>query len=179
MIGDGEDDKMIDRAIAAGAAGFVQTRAGPAPCAFPMTGGIGAGPMAKSVDEAFSGFTGRGQPGHARAVDWPDEAEGYEPLRRALQAAFEQSAHGKGKERHANSKPFDEQPIMEIVRLFGQAGIVGHAYQIIKKAQEAGNMALRGKTDAARAEFLGVIVYAAAAYHYLGSDAFCAPEASE
>lgn len=141
--------------------------------------------MAKKIGEDFARFTGRKEPGE-HGKPWTFDAEGpvmpdegYAPLANALAAAYTQSAYGKGKERHANSKPFDEQPIMEIVRLFGQAGIVGHAYQIIKKAQEAGNMALRGKKDAARAEFLGVIVYAAAAYHYLGSDAFCTPEPSE
>ena len=167
MIGDREmerGDGGVSHAIAAGEAGFKK--------------------VAKKLGDDFGHFTGRGEPGE-HGKPWSFDAdpifaqEGYQPLARALAAAYAQSAHGKGKERHANSKPFDEQPIMEIVRLFGQAGIVGHAYQIIKKAQEAGNMALRGNTDAARAEFLGVIVYAAAAWHYLGSDAFCVPEASD
>jgi len=86
---------------------------------------------------------------------------GYETLARVLQLAYDQSARGKGKERHANSEPFDQQPIFNISRMVGVGGL---SYQICKKAQEATGMAARGSTDAAKAEFLGAIVYAAAAY---------------
>jgi len=86
---------------------------------------------------------------------------GYETLARVLQLAYDQSARGKGKERHANSKPFDQQPIFNISRMVGVGGL---SHQICKKAQEATGMAARGSTDAAKAEFLGAIVYAAAAY---------------
>lgn len=85
---------------------------------------------------------------------------GYENLARILQGAYDQSAKGKGKERHANAKPFDKQPIMEIARMIG---VGGHSYQICKKAQEATGMVQREKLDAAIAEMRGVIVYAAAA----------------
>lgn len=89
------------------------------------------------------------------------EVPGYEPLRRVLEEAYNQSARGKGRERHANEKPFLQQPIMEIGRM---VGVGGHTYQINKKAQEATTMASRGQRGAAKAELLGVIVYAAAAY---------------
>lgn len=85
---------------------------------------------------------------------------GYEALASILLSAYNQSARGKGKERHANGLPFDQQPIMDIGRM---SGIGGHVYQTMKKAQEAGNMVLRGEMDAAIHEFRGVIIYAAAA----------------
>jgi len=85
---------------------------------------------------------------------------GYEDLGRILEAAFDQSATGKGRIRHANDKAFKDQPIMEIARM---VGLGGHSYQICKKAQEATSMAGRGDYDAALAEFKGVIIYAAAA----------------
>lgn len=85
---------------------------------------------------------------------------GYEDLARILQGAYDQSAKGKGKERHANDKQFNQQPIMEIGRM---VGVGGHTYQICKKAQEAGGMVDRGKLEAAKAELRGVMVYAAAA----------------
>lgn len=83
----------------------------------------------------------------------------YASLAAILDAALAQASEGKGKERHANGKPFLEQPIMEIGRMVGPGG---HAYQIAKKAQEAVGMAARGEYAAAEAEMLGVIVYAAA-----------------
>lgn len=89
-----------------------------------------------------------------------DIPAGYDDLHRILMSAFDQSARGKGKERHANDKPFNVQPIMEIARM---VGLGGHAYQCMKKTQEAVGMSNRGSHDAAIAEFKGVIVYAAAA----------------
>lgn len=85
---------------------------------------------------------------------------GYEELDRVLFEAFGQSAHGKGKARHANDLAFPDQPIMTIGRM---VGVGGHSYQIMKKAQEATNMHGRGEHDAAIAEFRGAIIYAAAA----------------
>lgn len=89
------------------------------------------------------------------------DVPGYEPLRRVLEEAYNQSARGKGRERHAHEKPFLQQPIMEIGRM---VGVGGHTYQISKKAQEATTMASRSQHAAAKAELLGVIVYAAAAF---------------
>lgn len=86
---------------------------------------------------------------------------GFEPLSRVLELAYDQSARGKGQQRHVNGLPFNEQPIMTIGRM---SGLGGHVYQIMKKAQEANGMSQRGDADAARRELLGVIVYAAAAY---------------
>ena len=91
--------------------------------------------------------------------------EGYEELAHVLELALKQSAHGKGKDRHANGRSFTEQPIMQIGRM---VGVGGHAYQIAKKAQEATTLAGKGRVPAAKAELLGAIVYAAAAYRLLG-----------
>jgi hypothetical protein len=88
-------------------------------------------------------------------------ADGYSSLRRILDEAFAQSAFGKGNQRHANGKPFLEQPIMEIARM---VGLGGHTYQVCKKAQEATTMVSRNQFEAAKAEMLGIIVYASAGF---------------
>ncbi len=93
----------------------------------------------------------------------PGGVPGYEPLARVLGLAYDQSAKGKGKERHANENPFLKQPIMEIGRMLGSTAD-GEFYQVIKKVQEASNMVARGNASAAKAELLGAIVYSAAAY---------------
>lgn len=88
----------------------------------------------------------------------------YTALAAALQAAYEQSAAGKGKERHANGKPFDRQPIMEIGRMVGPGYQIGQA---MKKGQEAMGMLSRNEHARARAELLGAIVYMAAAWNLM------------
>jgi hypothetical protein len=87
---------------------------------------------------------------------------GYEDLAAILIGAYEQSAKGKGLQRHAkgNTVPFKDQRILALAR---DAGIGAHTYQISKKAMEAGDMVGRGDFQAAIHEFRGVIVYAAAA----------------
>lgn len=84
----------------------------------------------------------------------------YASLRSILNDAYEQAASGKGRDRHANGKPFDRQPIMEIARMVGIGYQTGQA---MKKAQEATSMAARGEGNAAEAELLGAINYLAAA----------------
>jgi len=84
---------------------------------------------------------------------------GYESLERELAYAFNQSANGKGKERHANGRPFDRQPILELARLYGPGFTAG---QSAKKTQEALGMAARGEFERAIAEVHGAIVYLAA-----------------
>lgn len=103
----------------------------------------------------------------ALPADLPEEwREGLDPveyasLKRVLRAAYEHAAFGKGRERHANDKPFDCQPIMEIGRMVGIGYQLGQA---MKKAQEAGGMSRKGRHDAAKAELLGAINYLASAY---------------
>lgn len=94
-----------------------------------------------------------------------DQSSGaYDALRAVLDEAFNQSAHGKGKERHANDLPFEQQPILQVARTVGAGFPSGQA---IKKIGEAMGMANRGETDRAVHELLGAIVYTAATIIYL------------
>lgn len=117
------------------------------------------------MPRANSIFASHADPGNQRfasdeLISFP-HASGYEPLAEVLVLAFRQSAFGKGQERHGHGKPFLRQPIMELGRM---TGIAAHTYQVGKKAQEATTMARVGQIDAAKAELLGAIVYAAAGY---------------
>lgn len=80
---------------------------------------------------------------------------GYEALEEVLCAAYLQAAVGKGAERHADDKPFPEQPMLRISQ--NLASVDGLLYQVAKKLQES-----RGLPDGRRqAEVLGAIVYSA------------------
>lgn len=86
---------------------------------------------------------------------------GYAGLASILFDALEQAQRGKGAERHANDRVFEDQPIMEISRMIGTPA--GAVFQVCKKSQEAVGMWRRGNADAAERELLGAIVYAGAA----------------
>lgn len=88
------------------------------------------------------------------------DVPGYEKLEDVLHRAFEQAALGKGKERHANGKPFHEQPIAIGAQHFG---IGATLFQVFKKCEEAQRL----PTDAAVRELLGAIVYCAATINEL------------
>jgi hypothetical protein len=92
-----------------------------------------------------------------RSVTEPLGVEGYDGLLTVLRRAFLQAAVGKGKERHANSLPFEAQPMQMINRLLGSQD--GHLYQAIKKIQESKRL----PRDRAVAELLGAINYLAGA----------------
>ena len=81
---------------------------------------------------------------------------GYEPLEAVLAEAYDQAATGKGKLRHANGKPFLEQPIMTGAH---ECGLGGLAFQARKKILEALNC--EGEERAIE-DLLGAIVYTAA-----------------
>ena len=98
------------------------------------------------------------------ALGVPELLDPYASLRSVLDEAYDQSANGKGKERHANDKAFVDQPILGISRM---VGVGGPAFQAMKKIQEACGMAGRDEKDAAIRELLGAIVYSAAAIIYL------------
>lgn len=127
-----------------------------------------SGNLVKGLDDALSkafpnpGPTPFSRPRttHARM-----DVEGYSALAAVLIEAYEQAARGKGRARHAGSpvgfRPWAEQPILQIGRMAGPGYSIG---QVMKKAQEAFSMLERGEFDAARAELLGVIVYAASAH---------------
>ena len=93
-----------------------------------------------------------------------DEVPGYEMLSRGLKAAYTQSAKGKGAVRHADNKPFDQQPILITTRRHGEGFPMGQAE---KKIGEAAGMITRGEIEAARHEILGAIVYLVAAWAFL------------
>lgn len=82
--------------------------------------------------------------------------EGYEQLAAVLQDAYDQAAKGKGAARHATGKPFHEQPMQDLIRLYGPGFALGQAG---KKMQESQRM----DRDAAERELLGAIVYIAGA----------------
>lgn len=88
----------------------------------------------------------------------PSSTDHYTALRNVLDAAYNQAAHGKGAERHADGNPWTKQPIFTIA---GQVGDGFNAGQAIKKIQEAQQMAARGEHTKAMHEVLGAIVYAA------------------
>jgi len=95
--------------------------------------------------------------------DWNKDPD-YKTLSDVLERAYQQAAHGKGKERHANNLPFDKQPMQTISQLVGSAD--GLRYQAIKKIQEAGRM----DKDAAVKELLGAINYIAGVIIYIESE---------
>jgi len=90
--------------------------------------------------------------------------KGYESLANVLERAFDQAATGKGAERHADNKPFHQQPMQQIGDRRGVGFILGQAD---KKSEEAQGMANRGQVDAAVRELLGAIVYLAGAVIWL------------
>lgn len=97
-------------------------------------------------------------------IDETLPAEGYESLSAVLLRAFDQAAKGKGAERHADNKPFDDQPMQHIARRRGIGFILGQAD---KKSEEAQGMLSRGEREKAVHELLGAIVYLAGAVIYI------------
>ena len=85
----------------------------------------------------------------------------YSALEGVLQRAYDQAATGKGAERHARSRPFEEQPMLVISDLLGTTA--GLLYQAMKKIQESQNL----PKDRAVVELLGAINYLAGAVVFL------------
>lgn len=82
---------------------------------------------------------------------------GYESLSGVLKSALDQAQHGKGKERHANGKPFEQQPIMEIGRMVGVGYMTGQAMKKTAESTRLPTLEMKEK------ELLGAINYLAAA----------------
>lgn len=82
------------------------------------------------------------------------ELDHYLCLSNVLSEAFDQAALGKGRERHAEDKPFEEQPIMWIERHFASFQLG----QAVKKIHESQRL----DTDGAVAELLGAIIFISA-----------------
>lgn len=91
-------------------------------------------------------------------------APGYECLADVLERALDQASRGKGKERHAQDLPFDQQPMQRLISLYGPGFALGQA---AKKAQES----MRLPRDRAVAELLGAINYLAGAVIHIESEA--------
>lgn len=94
--------------------------------------------------------------GGGSAASTAADTTGYGPLADVLQRAYYQAAGGKGKERHAQGKPFVEQPMQELISLYGLGFALGQAG---KKAQESQRL----PREKAVHELLGAIVYLAGA----------------
>lgn len=86
---------------------------------------------------------------------------GYEKLQAVLLDAYNQSARGKGQERHqTEDKAFEDQPILVGARQFGTGSLL---FQAFKKSEESQRL----EYAKARAELLGAIVYLCAAVVHL------------
>ena len=81
----------------------------------------------------------------------------YHSLANVLARAYEQAAKGKGAVRHADGRPFTEQPMQTISGLLGSHQ--GLLYQAMKKIQKSNRLEM----DAAIKELLGAINYLAGA----------------
>ncbi len=84
------------------------------------------------------------------------KAEGYSALADVLSRAFDQSARGKGKERHSKGEEFTQQVIIEGARRFGTGALL---FQAFKKSEESQRL----PKEMAVKELLGAIVYLAGA----------------
>lgn len=82
--------------------------------------------------------------------------KGYEKLVAVFQAAHDQAAHGKGKERHANNLPFHKQRMQTISTTIGSEQ--GMVYQVVKKMTEGLQFTDHDKRED---ELLGAINYLA------------------
>lgn len=89
---------------------------------------------------------------------------GYESLAEMMQRALDQAQYGKGKERHANDRPFTKQSLMNHTRAVGTGYPCG---QVMKKAEELHGMVQRGDYDNAIEECKGAAVYLLATAMYI------------
>lgn len=85
-------------------------------------------------------------------------------LEDVLARAYTQAAIGKGAERHADGKLFQDQPMQKIAERRGIGFILGQAD---KKSEEAQGLMLRGDRESAVRELLGAIVYLAGAVIFM------------
>lgn len=83
----------------------------------------------------------------------------YAKLEAELQSALEQASKGKGKERHADGEPFEQQKICVIGRWVSGSPAAGPLQQAVKKAVESARLG----PEAAIRELDGAINYLCAA----------------
>lgn len=95
-----------------------------------------------------------------RAGSWATEGlyDEYTALHRVLRAAYDQAAVGKGAERHANARSFEQQPMQSISDLLGDNH--GLLFQAVKKIQESTRLPHYRRRER---ELLGAINYIAGA----------------
>ncbi len=86
-----------------------------------------------------------------------DVLPGYESLFDVLRRALDQAQAGKGAQRHAQGKPFNEQPMQTVIDMYGVGFALGQA---AKKSQESMRLPT---TERQVAELLGAINYLAGA----------------
>ncbi|NTW88096.1 MAG: hypothetical protein HGB26_03015 [Desulfobulbaceae bacterium] len=84
--------------------------------------------------------------------------DGYESLAAVLHEALDQAAHGKGLERHADARPFHDQPIMRETQAVGLGYPAGQARKKILEAVRC----CHDHPARAIADLLGAINYTAA-----------------
>lgn len=122
------------------------------------------GDYAKAFDPIMKSQTDpeTGDTIHYTSQDGPVVSENYKSLSDVLDRAYAQAATGKGHERHGGGKPFDKQPMQDLMQLYGVGFALGQA---AKKAQESQRM----DNDAAVRELLGAINYLAGAVIFLES----------
>lgn len=84
------------------------------------------------------------------------DMQDYRTLLGVLFDSLDQAAYGKGKERHANDLPFEEQRMTSISKALNSP--LGMAYQAIKKVQEGVQFE---ETERVIKELHGAIVYIA------------------
>ncbi len=101
---------------------------------------------------------------HRKTGSGPFVVTGYESLGDVLGRAYDQAAKGKGAERHGQGLSFDEQPMRQLIRLYGVGFALGQA---AKKAQEAQRLPT---VERQVAELLGAINYLAGAVIALEAD---------
>lgn len=97
-------------------------------------------------------------------LHWIRAVPGYDDLFNILALAYDQAARGKGKERHANNKPFNKQPIIELADKYGTGFLLGQA---AKKLEESTGMTYGADVK----ELLGAIVYTSASIMHLEMEA--------
>jgi hypothetical protein len=85
-------------------------------------------------------------------------ASDYAALRGVLDRAYDQASVGKGRERHANGEPFEDQLIVKLGQFMGHR-TEGNVFQACKKSIES----LRLPKSRAIPELLGAINYIAGA----------------
>jgi hypothetical protein len=83
----------------------------------------------------------------------------YTTLEMVLRGAYRQASEGKGKERHGDDEPFENQKICVINRWIGDSPVAGALFQAVKKTVESSRLSDSAAID----ELRGAINYLAAA----------------